>query len=475
MTKNVLLIGVGPHSKRVYIPWLLSEARKIKLIAAVELIDAKEDVKSYFKTQGITPEIILTKTFKSDTLPVTLEKKLTNLVKEKRVDAVIIASEPTAHIQYALWALQNNLHILMDKPITTRANASTNHSAAKKILKDFVLLEKTYKKALQRKSDLLFSINVQRRFDPKFDKIRMLIQDVAKKTNCPITSIQSSTADGQWRLPNEILDINYHGFNEGYGKGSHSGYHTFDVLWQFITSSADDNKRPDNVEIMASVTRPTDYFAQLTPADYSRFFSQDKLPTFASKDRLAKITKDYGEIDLFTQLVFKRGKDVICTTQSSLLHNSYSRRSWPKPRKDLYKGNGRVKQEHYFIEQGPFQALHIHSYQSFTKSAGLLPYDRNGKEHFEIHIFRNSKLLGGKSYERISAKDFIKTAPDTTRLKIELEGKALVMEEFFDFISKKTNRNLLRSDFFEHVNTVRLMSGVYTAQIRKRPYKTALR
>ncbi|PIP61576.1 hypothetical protein COW99_03565 [Candidatus Roizmanbacteria bacterium CG22_combo_CG10-13_8_21_14_all_38_20] len=32
--------------------------------------------------------------------------------------------------------------------------------------------------------------------------------------------------------------------------------------------------------------------------------------------------------------------------------------------KDLYKGNGRLRHESHFIEQGPFQAISFDSYQS---------------------------------------------------------------------------------------------------------------
>ena len=82
--------------------------------------------------------------------------------------------------------------------------------------------------------------------------------------------------------------------------------------------------------------------------------------------------------------------------QFSLLHGGFSRRSWSEPRKDLYKGNGRVRHEYYSIHQGPFQSIKYESYQSDQidnedlKESGQV----GGELHSDVLIFRNSKMIG---------------------------------------------------------------------------------
>ncbi len=118
----------------------------------------------------------------------------------------------------------------MDKPISVNRSMSTDISAAEKLTKDYEELYKLY----APKKDIIFSIVAQRRFHKGFQKVYNLIKEIFMETNCPITSIQINHSDGQWRLPNEIVDIDYHSFNQGFGKCSHSGYHFIDILNFFL-------------------------------------------------------------------------------------------------------------------------------------------------------------------------------------------------------------------------------------------------
>jgi UDP-N-acetyl-D-mannosaminuronate dehydrogenase len=71
-------------------------------------------------------------------MPQKVEEDLNQLVKINKISTVIIATEPTAHKAYAIWALKNNLHVLMDKPITTRKNAVYDLKEAEGIYQDYI-------------------------------------------------------------------------------------------------------------------------------------------------------------------------------------------------------------------------------------------------------------------------------------------------------------------------------------------------
>ncbi|MCA9107816.1 MAG: hypothetical protein KDA83_20565, partial [Planctomycetales bacterium] len=62
----------------------------------------------------------------------------------------------------------------------------------------------------------------------------------------------------------------------------------------------------------------------------------------------------YGEVDVNALITLLADDTVVGHASLNLLHNSFSRRGWLLPAADLYKGNGRVKHEHFRIQVGPF-------------------------------------------------------------------------------------------------------------------------
>lgn len=118
---NLLLIGLGPHSKRIYIPALRKNS-KAQIRALVELMNVRKETEAYLKNQEINLQTIYTEKFTE--MPEQLEGMLSQIILEKEIKGVIIATEPTSHLPYAKWALKNNLNILIDKPITTYDNVS---------------------------------------------------------------------------------------------------------------------------------------------------------------------------------------------------------------------------------------------------------------------------------------------------------------------------------------------------------------
>ncbi|MCC9871312.1 hypothetical protein HK153_00020, partial [Streptococcus agalactiae] len=82
--------------------------------------------------------------------------------------------------------------------------------------------------------------------------------------------------------------------------------------------------------------------------------------------------------------------------------SSYSRRAWFEEPKDTYKGNGRIRHEYVEIDVGPLLNVKIMSFQSKEISEEKEMINSIGSlDHFEIDVFRNDKLIGGKPFERI--------------------------------------------------------------------------
>jgi len=371
---------------------------------------------------------------------------------------------------YALWALEKNMHILMDKPISTHKNVSNSTQEAKKIMRDFDLL------CSNRNSTRAFVINAQRRYHPGFQYVLGEINTVSSKYHIPITSMQSSHCDGQWRLPKEVITQTYHPYI-GYGKVSHSGYHLIDVIGQFIQNSFKcAGKDFDHFSVYSSFIKPTGLLEQQTRADYLRVFGKDykKVNEF-SDTQLARLYKKLGEGEVDSTSVitlFKRGV-ALSNITLNLMHNGFARRHWLLPGTDLYKGNGRVKHEYYNIQQGPYQNIQIHSYQANDKhdTSTVLDYELGGNNHFDVYIFRNSGIIGGKPLTVIRNKDFAVEMQYNNDTLIVEQVKYSVVQEFLEIVIGQRNPTCVESDLATHALSAKLMSLIYRAGIKRKEIK----
>jgi hypothetical protein len=474
---NLLLIGVGPHAMRIYIPALfrLAADYPIRLVAAVDLKRQTDTVDTYLKDQKYDLEMLFLDSFNTtDGIPKHSMTKLDALVNKFNIQGVVISTEPTAHKVYAEWALRKGLHILMDKPITARKEISVDRSQAKDLIDDYDELMNLYKlHQINRKT--IFSINVQRRYEYGFDKVREMISETAKKFNVPVTSMQIMHADGSWRFPQEVLTQESHGLKDGFGKVAHSGYHMFDMAWQMYQSGLIEDKKPDQLEIFSSPLTPSGLSLHLNEKDYIRYFgSEFKRTGLSSKEYLDKISR-YGEMDSFSIIRLLRDGENICNISVNLLHSSFSRRSWSIPNADLYKGNGRVKHQQFIIQQGPFQCIQIHNYQSKHQHDvdNSDEFEVGGNNHFDIYVFRNVGMFGeGKAFTKISARDFEKDIDVSLLTNENAKDRAIV--EFIKFVLGQINISDVKSNIDTHAVSVKMMSGVCQSSANIRSNKNPL-
>lgn len=469
---RIVLIGIGPHSKRVYLPALanLKEKFQVEVSLAVDIKPEAEKVKKHFEKRGYAIDTLFIDPF-TGALPDDIRAELTGFVHENKIDAVIIATEPSVHHTYAEWALSLKLHILMDKPVSTRENAVSDLAEANGILSDYLHLLELYN-AIQKEKSTIFCVNVQRRYHPGFQYVIERIKEVSVATNCPVTGIHSSHSDGQWRLPSEIVLQDYHSYNKGHGKMSHSGYHIFDMVSQFYNTPAIAEKLPDSMEVFSSLIQPAGFITQLNEQDYESYFNGDYEKAKVYDDaQLMEMFQDYGEIDASILVRMLKDKKNIANITINLLHNSFSRRNWLKPGEDLYKGNGRVKHEYHNIQQGPFQNIQIHSYQAKDKHKhnSKRDYKPGGNNHFDIYVFRNIGMLGGKKpLEIITMKDLSELHNfDDSKLMTE-QAKTAVVEEFLNFMQGKIEKKTLRSNIDSHLDSVKMMAASYVSHINQK-------
>lgn len=225
--KNFLVVGVGPHARRTHLPALAAgqAAGLVGTVSGVDVVGATDISVPYDADDGPRSlPMTLIEPFDSrvPALPDTVRCTLDAVVERRGIDAVVVSTEPGYHMVYTRWALERGLSVLLDKPLSVHTDASVDPARAGAILADVDDILARYRQAKERHPGLVVSVQCQRRYHPAFWRMRQLIAEIADETDCPVTSVQSFHSDGQWRMPDELVDLSYHGFDQGYGKAAHS-------------------------------------------------------------------------------------------------------------------------------------------------------------------------------------------------------------------------------------------------------------
>ena len=467
---NLLLVGLGAHARRIWYPTSLREgrARGFRIAYVVDLASEVRSVEAYLSALGEStpvwgvPSYLVSK----NELPQTLVSKLDNIVLTHQIAGVIVSTEPLSHAPYVRWALQRGLSVMVEKPLSSHAGIASTPGTSKRLVETYDDIAGLYVEAKKRWPTISCSIVAQRRYHRMFRLARDLVREVFDLTNCPVTSIQAYHADGQWRMPSEYVDINYHPFNSGYGKLSHSGYHFLDIIPWIIEAAETPEKSLDSVDVLCMSTYPADIAAQLNDFDLGKTVMG--YTELNAKRRDSFNFEGFGEVDAFVSLAFKSRGRTMTLGSCNLLHTSFSRRGWLEIEgRDLYKGNGRVRHESHIIQQGPFQALILSSFQAGNReedawsSLGV-----GGQNHFHLDVFRNSSIIPTwKAFERIEVQNVGFSLSDPAWQGHQEEARKDALREFI--ANLRGNNDERTSDLLTHRRSVVLMAAAYESSVRR--------
>ncbi len=395
---NIALIGLGPHAKRIYINYIKKYKINLKLI--IDLYSKKEEIENFLKEEGFkNTKIYLIKDKYKDNLH--LKKydynNLSFICEKENITHIIISTEPKAHNMYIEFALKNKIKVLTDKPLTVNKKMH-NIKKIKKVKKEYQNLLK-----LENQSNTSCTVLCQRRYHRGYIYVKKILKEVVEKYQIPITYIDIFHCDGAWELPHDMLKEN-HPYKYQYGKLFHSGYHFIDLLSDFLKINdliKDKNKKITKGYVKSETFTPEDELAICTYKDIENIFKDQEIPDYYKTKH--KSFKKMGEKNFYGLLTFKNNNNKTITTATlNLLHYGFSRRGWIKTR-EFYKKNGRVRHERINIEVGTLLNIQIHSYQSKEiKDRTDNEETTGGLEHFDIDIYRNTDIIGGKPFERIT-------------------------------------------------------------------------
>ena len=296
---RLLLIGVGPHSTRFYLPTLMKLQRdgRATLTGVVELKSERARVDAHLKQLGLDVAQIYVDAF-GDEVPDEVAGALDEHLKRQGVTGVIIATDPLNHLNYALWSMSRGVHTLLDKPITSRRDLVSSREACLMLRRDYKTLRAAWSEAnLDR--EVALSICTHRRYHPGINYMISQVSEVCKMTGCPVTSARGYHSDGQWRFPAEVIDQSHHSYHDGHGKLSHSGYHFFDTLARLVQASQEGSRcRFTSMDTRSTFIKPRGFLKQIGRDQYLRLFGD----SYAEAERYApdQLCTDAPRVDSCT-------------------------------------------------------------------------------------------------------------------------------------------------------------------------------
>lgn len=391
--RRIALAGLGPHARRIYLPLLERHAARlgVRLVALVERADRLAETRAFLAGRALAPDALVG-VEPDAAFAATLPLPVAATLAAAAPDALIVAGPPECHVAYATWALAAGVDVLVDKPLTCPPQLGRTAAAAQALRDDHAALV-----ALQARSAARAVVAVQRRSHAGYARVRAIVDDVVRAHGLPPSFIDIAHADGMWVMPDE-WDRDNHAYRHGSGKLMHSGYHFVDLLaWLLELGGA-----PAGDPALSLATfGPADVMARLGPETLQRLLGVAPSAEAFAPARLAAL-RSYGEQDVFAQLQWRDGDAVRTTARLALQQHSLSQRAWSTSAADTYKGNGRIRHERVEVHVAPLLSVQVHSYQAHQigEDEGL-PYGPGHLDHFDVHVFRNRRLLGGPAYERL--------------------------------------------------------------------------
>lgn len=396
MKKGICLIGLGPHAKRIYYKYIEQEvlAGNLEFDMIVDLKSKETEIKDFCRARVVQPNRIILANDKGQRIPQRLDAhvkmEFDEAIKNNRIQYVIVATEPKAHKIYIEYFLKNKISVLTDKPITAPAGLNYKKESSEQLLSDANYLDE-----LSRINNTPLYVLAQRREHPAYIFIFEEALKIVKEYGIPITFFNIHHSDGQWNMPEEYLSRENHPYKYGYGKIMHSGYHFIDIVaWIIETNKV--------ILPMLYLSNRTELIKPQT--HYRQIGGKELFKRLFEKDTDEPSNMYMGEVDSYTRFFLRNGEypinreNVVSFGHLDLLQSGFSGRAWYDLPKDTYKGNGRLRHEYINLHIGPLFNIQLHSYQS-ARVDEHSKYDVGGIEHQEINLFRNNKLIGGKSFD----------------------------------------------------------------------------
>jgi len=353
------LVGCGHHAERAHLPVLAREHESIELVAVFDRLEASSLVLERLARHGFANGHFTA----LDQAAQTNRALLHDLLDSKigKLDGLILSTPAIARKDYLDWAFDRSVPVLIDKPVSVRANASVDPTAADGIWEDFSSF-------LNRAGTTPVVVGTQRRYHPLYLRIARHLRDINRETGYPVTFVQVATNDGLWARDHNKFAL-FDPAQTGGGKLINTGYHLLDLI-PWLIRQAPSERVVAVADIYATAMHVSD-------------------TTSMSLDGMNKGNEINAAVHIVLRDIQNR---VLCQIQIAALHEGISTRPLPRSTEpDDWEAivNGRTKQEVLSLYQGPLAAVWM---RRIAKLRGT-----NGKElgdagHAEVILAQNPHI-----------------------------------------------------------------------------------
>lgn len=447
--QNLIVIGAGPHFRERHFK-VLQEMRlhgkKIRLILVIDLIDQKNLVIKFFEENQFKSEnyLFLPEECRYGIPSPQLDALIKAKINLEEVDGVIISTEPKVHKCFSLWAIQNGLHLFIDKPLT----AFCSYEDMDTLFQDYLEIEE----ALEE-NKVNFVLSCERRAHAGYAYLKKYIKDIIHSYEIPITFIDIHFGGGKWYMPDEYFYLENHPYKYGYGVLLHSGYHYIDLLVTLL--SLNEPIVPysfDDIFLYSIFSTPYDLSQIIDNKIYRNLFKTNRFETLF-KPQYVDQMRHFGEVDFMAIGNVKKNSKIVTNFSIQLLETTASKRNWHELPENLYF-MGRMRQESVIIHIGHLCSIHV-------KSHPISKLVENNKiEDFSIDIIHNSNLINRDALVQIKRSDLSKFSEDlleTDSMNVKARNSQLI-----DFLNMRDGSSSLKS----HKPTIQLLDAIY-GQIKR--------
>lgn len=442
--KNIAVIGCGLHFCERYHPVLEETMIKngLTIILAVDLDSQKNRIMSFFDQKKLIPQNFIFFKEENRNAPNTekMDEVIKPFIKKYGIEGVLICTEPKVHAVYALWAIDNGVHVFMDKPLS----AFKSLDESENIIRDFTLINKKLKQ-----TDLNLVLSCERRLHQGYNFIIDYLKKIINDYKIPITYIDIHFGGGMWNMPSEYFSRENHPYKYGYGVLLHSGYHYIDLLVNLLKLN---NVLHKNYIDPASITThsifPKDQMNVINNENYNKILSTDKFKPYFLETSLQAMNL-FGETDVTITGQLKNSKGAISGYSLKLLESSASNRNWAELPENTYINNGRIRQDTIIIHVGPICSIHIKSF-SLNKDKTT-----NEIEDFNIDIINNINVTGNSQLIHINRKDLSELFPELP-IHHSMNVKSR-QQQLLDFLNHKDGNSGLSS----HQESIEFLNEVF--------------
>lgn len=425
MPREILIGGSGKQAAAVHLPVLLDRPDS-RLVTIADPVDPRRSPFSSKHSQGLdrvgTQWLPLSGQTNEDL------DRLTQQNSENPADTLIISCPPLHHAEYVAWGLGQGMDVIVDKPFISIPNQFGDPEAPAKLQEEYARLKELRDSSqhvtYDRKSKV--SVPVMRRFTPPYTTILENITDVYVATGQPLTNIQTTRSDGCFRFPDEFDRPGAHGYRDGLGSLTQSGYHYLDFMAASVAAAP-----PEGLELsaeMTSQTRVSDarHASQDTP--FSRFLERTNTPP-----EEGDFQGDNAELDFSVNYKLRQAATAPADLDLQLTfiqQGSASRRVSPSYPPEATHDEGLTNDCVTVIHQGPLQSFHL-----------LVAQDGVNGGRTTLVRRVNPKLADMLDVEPLTITDY----PLQPTANIE-RNKAMVGEILDDFAGKGETTPLLDAE-----------------------------